>query len=421
MSDNNSNTDFSVLRKRAEEKLRSIEKKSGSNSPAELEHELNVHKEELEMQNEELLVTQRDLVRSIDNYTELFNLAPVGYFILDSEGIISNVNRKGSQLLGLHKNQLIGNPFSVFLNGESFQDDYYRHRNTVMETGELRQLPSEVRKKDGTTLSILIESICVNDEQGQFKHLLSTFSDITRRVQEERKIEFALEKEVELSELKSRFITMVSHEFRTPLTTILSSIELIDKYDKTEDLAKRKNHVGKIKSSVKGLKEILSLFFTLNEIENNMVSNQPATFDMVKLTDNVISMLDKKGHTFFYNHSDNLQDVFLDAKLLKICLANILGNAVKYSPSPGAIEITTEKTKEGTILIFVKDYGIGIPEHEKAQIFEKFYKAQNADVIQGTGLGLNTTQKLISLMGGSISFESKLNEGTVFVLEFKEN
>lgn len=418
MNNINPKNNFPGLRKKAEEKLSSNKIKPKKNSLLHLEHEVHVHEIELEMQNEELHATQLKLIKSIENYTELFDLAPIGYFILDNNSSIINVNSKGSNLIGIDKKQLIGKPFSVFLNGEAHQDEYYLHKNLVVETNELKQLITEIRKKDGTNTSVLIESICVVDEQGNFKHILSTISDISKQIQYERKVALALAREKELSEMKSQFISMATHEFRTPLSTILSSAGLIESYDKTEDLAKRNRHINKIKSSVDGLKKILTTFFTFNQLERNLLNNNPETFNLVKLIEDTISLIDTQSHTLVYKHMGGFHDVFLDAKLLKICLTSTLSNAIKYSPNAGTIEITTEKNVNGDVEISVRDYGVGIPESEKLHIFGEFFNANNYDDITGTGTGLNVIQKLITLMGGTISFESKLNEGTVFVIKF---
>lgn len=409
---------FSELRKRAEEKLIGKKNKSKKEASGSFEHETHVQEIELKMQNEELLATQLKLQKSIESYGELFDLAPVGYFILNYNGIIINVNAKGSILLGIDKKQLIGNPFSVFLNGEAFQDEFYRHRSFVIGSKELRELESELKKKDGTTCPVLIESICVKNEEGDFKYMLLIIRNILKQKEHENKVEQALAKEKELSEMKSRFITMTSHEFRTPLSTILSSVSLIESYDKTEDNDKRKKHINKIKSSVDGLKEILTEFFSFTQIEKSLLHNNPETFNLIRFTEETISYLDSKDHKITYKHTGEFQDVYLDAKLLKICLINLLSNAIKYSPKNGTIEIATKKNAGSDIEISVKDYGIGIPENEKEHVFGHFFRAKNADIAQGTGMGLNIIQKFVTLMGGTISFESKINEGTVFTLKF---
>ncbi len=405
---------FFELRKNAEEKIKA--RKKGKASKSEIEHELNVHKIELEMQNKELISTQQKLIKSIGNYTELFDRAPIGYFVLDKRGMILNVNICGSLQLGVDKNQLLRKSFSVFLNGESHQDNYYRHHNLVIEKNKLLQLESEIRKKDGSVSPVMIESSVVNDEKGHFKHLLSTIVDITEQKEHEHNVEKALNQEKELSEMKSRFITTASHEFRTPLTTILSSLSLIDSYEKAEDAAKRKKHSEKIKSSVDELTEILSNILSFSNIDSELTINEPKTFNLVRFIEEIISETKIKTPAIVYKHVSERQDVFLDSKLLKICLTNLLSNAIKYSSKAITVEITSVKNKKGDIIISIKDYGIGIAENEKTHVFKQFFRTKNAETIQGIGLGLHIVQKIVKLMNGAIFFESELNKGTVFVL-----
>ena len=383
-----------------------------------LEFETYVKKIELVMKNKVLLATQIKLEKTVENFSEIFNHAPIGYFILDNNGIIMNVNIKGCKLLGIDGKQLIGKPFSVFLHGESCQDDFYRHRNVVMDNNKLNKIETEILKKDGSICSVILGGNVVNDENGNFKYHLTTICDFTKSKEDAKKVELALVKEKELSEMKSRFISMASHEFRTPLCTILMSASLIDSYDKTEDSLKRKQHTKKIVSSVNGLKEILSEFLSMSKIENNLICNHPETFNLIKFTEDTIAGSITENRIINYKDLGECQDVYLDSKLLKVCLTSIINNAVKFSSNASKIEITTKKNTNGNIKISIKDHGIGIPEEDKARIFEPFFRAENTDTIHGIGLGLNIVKKIIEVMGGTITFESKINEGSVFILNF---
>ncbi len=389
-----------------------------SNSSLHLQEGERIMEGEYIVQKKTVTESQSTFANSLKNYTELFDHAPTGYFILDKKGIIINVNVIGAKQLGVNKTQLIGNYFSTFLNGESCQNKYNHHRNLVIETGALMQMEYEIKKRNGSIYPALVESIAIKDEIGNFKHMLSTMSDISIRKEYERTVELALEKEKELGEMKSRFISMASHEFRTPLSAILSSAWLIDGYNKAEDADKRKKHVDKIKFSVNGLKEILTEFLSINQIEKDLIKNNPATFNLIQFIEDVTAEMNTETRIFTHKHIGEQQHVYLDEKLLKICVVNLLSNAIKYSPKFGTIKITTEINSIGNIMISVKDQGIGIPDNEKCHIFESFFRAENADAIQGTGLGLNIVQRLTMLMDGTVSFESKLNEGTVFMLKF---
>jgi len=405
------------LRKKAEKKISTEEKSITSNK---LEHELHVHKIELELQNEELLLAQSKLIQSIDEYSTLFNNAPIGYFILDSNGVIKNVNEKGCQQLGYLKNKIIGKAFSLFLHNREHQDNFYRHRNEVLKTKKEMHLESAIKRKGGNAFFAIIESSLVLDENNNFKHFLSTLTDISERKLHEQVLELSFLKEKELNELKNQFITIASHEFRTPLATILMSAELMEKYNKPEDLEKKSKHYQKISVAVSRIREILLDFLSVDDAEKGVTKNNPINFNIVEFIQQLITETRSFDgtHVLNYTHIGKNVLVTLDKKLLKTCISNLIINAYKYSPLANRIDIISEQKKKGSLTISVTDYGIGIPKSDQTHIFEKFYRAKNTDNIQGTGLGLNITKKMVKLMNGTISFNTSEKNGTTFVMHF---
>lgn len=412
------NNKFSDLRKKAEAELKHNKNLSRKENPVEIEHELNVHKVELEMQNEELRVTQSKLEQTLEDYADLFEYVPVGYFILDMNGVIVNVNNTGSDLLGINKEALVSKPFSLFLSTAFCQDNFYRHRMEVMETEKQQQVECKINRKGRAPFPALIFSSLIKDEQRAFKYFLLTVSDITERKEQERNVKYALAKEIELNELKSRFITTASHEFRTPLAAILLSAELIEKYIGAGNEDNRKKHIGKIKAAVIGLREILTDFLTLDRYNNGIIGNNPQSLDLVEFIKKLVEEINISQHPVNYSHIGQTGNVCLDPKLLKICLTNLLVNAIKYSPQRDLIKIASELDDDGNIQISISDQGIGIPESDKAFIFDQFFRAKNAEGFQGTGVGLSLVQKFVTLMNGSVSFTSTINQGSVFVLKF---
>ncbi len=413
-------SNFLELRSRAEKKLKSEKNKSKKAAALGMEHELNVYKIELEMQNEELLSANSKLLFSVNEYAELFDYAPVSYFILNKEGVITTVNYKGAIQFGVDKNKLIGRPLSVFISKKASQDNYYRYRNLIIENGKSHPMECEFKRPDGSLFFALMETTLVKDEKNNFKHFLTIISDITEQKDLEYKLEHSLVKEKELNEMKSKFVTIASHEFRTPLSAILTSAELIEKYKGGEKNEKTEKHFRRIKTSVSRLREILMDFLSADEIESKKAQNKPETFNLVMFVEDLIEEIKIFNgiHAVNYNYNRQTQNVHLDKKLLKTCLTNLIINAYKYSPNGGAIEIITEQKKPHIVSIMIKDHGIGIPEKDQHQIFNSFFRAANAENIQGTGLGLNITKKLVTIMGGNISFISKENEGTTFFLKF---
>lgn len=375
----------------------------------------------MEIQKEQLYPKQIKMNNSIEECTLLFDYAPTSYFILDKNGIILNVNKTGANHIGTTKSKLIGTHFSKLLNSEIYQDEFNKYRNLVIETGINRQFEAQIKRFDGAIFFALMESVIIKDAKKNFKHFFLTISNITEQKEQEHKIALALIKERELNNMKTQFVTIASHEFRTPLATILTSSELIGKYSKSEDEGKREVHIQKIRSSVHRLIEILMDFMSVNEIEKGTIQNNPETFNLVQFIESIINEIKSFNgtHSVNYVHCGTGEYAIADKKLLKTCISNLLINAYKYSPNGGTIEIDTEIISPQNFILDVKDYGIGIPEKDQSKIFNQFFRAKNSENIQGTGLGLNITKTLITIMGGKISFKSKENSGSTFSLHVK--
>lgn len=242
---------------------------------------------------------------------------------------------------------------------------------------------------------------------------------LTQLSDSKKELEAALDKEKELSDLKSRFVSMASHEFRTPLSTILSSASLVGKYTLSEEQDKRDKHVQRIRSAVNNLTDILNEFLSIGRIEEGKIHATFSTFNIkeqLALVCNEMTSILKTGQRFEYEHSGDHQ-VNLDLSLLRNVMINLLSNAIKFSPINAVINV--KSVVEGRkILISVADQGIGIPEEEQKHLFERFFRAHNVTNIQGTGLGLHIVSKYVELMNGHITFESAIEKGTTFKVHF---
>jgi len=242
--------------------------------------------------------------------------------------------------------------------------------------------------------------------------------EMERRMQVEAQIRDMLEKEKELNELKSRFVSMASHEFRTPLGGILTSVALIDKYPHTEDEPKRKKHTQNIRKSVRNLTNILNDFLSLDKLEQGKVASHPSQFDFTKFIDECVDELKEtsdKGHRFEVSHSDPHVSIFQDKEMVRNVVINLTSNAVKYSPEESTVFISTE-ISEGVAKLKIRDEGMGIPDADQKHLFERFFRAKNVTNLQGTGLGLNIVKRYLDFMDGKIDFISKENEGTTFIV-----
>lgn len=237
-------------------------------------------------------------------------------------------------------------------------------------------------------------------------------------IKAQKTIQEALDKERELSELKTRFISTASHEFRTPLSSILSSVSLIERYTTTENNDKRLKHVNRIKSSVQNLTQILSDFLSLSKLEEGKFEQQKHIFDLSTLIHNIIeevTVFAKDGQTFNYKHTGDISVIYSNTQSIKNILINLFSNAIKYSPSNSKIYISSI-IDDNTIKVIVKDQGIGIPLEQQKHLFSRFFRADNATGIQGTGLGLYIVKKYLENLNGDIHFVSQLNEGTTFTI-----
>jgi signal transduction histidine kinase len=229
----------------------------------------------------------------------------------------------------------------------------------------------------------------------------------------------ALSKERELSDLKSRFVSMASHEFRTPLSTILSSVSLIAKYTEDEDQDKRDKHILRIRSAVSNLTDILNEFLSLGRIDEGKIQLHYSEFNLkeqLQLIINEIHLISKSGQHIYYEHQGNLL-INLDLSLVRNIMINLISNAFKFSPEGSSIHISS-LVDDQRILLKIKDEGMGIPDEDKKHLFERFFRGKNVVNIQGTGLGLHIVSRYIELMNGSISVDSELEKGTLFIIKF---
>jgi signal transduction histidine kinase len=213
---------------------------------------------------------------------------------------------------------------------------------------------------------------------------------------------------------------MASHEFRTPLSSIQLSAALIQKYVEELDNPSINKHTAKIKSSVNNLTGILNEFLSLERLEAGKVKPVFIDFDLVKFAEEIteeMQLIAKQDQSIIYQHTGTRSLIRLDQSLLKNCIINLVGNAIKYSGENTFIEFNTELTYTH-LLVGIRDNGIGIPENDQKHLFEPFFRAHNTGNIPGTGLGLNIVARYVSLMNGKIEFESKVDHGTSFTLIF---
>ena len=251
--------------------------------------------------------------------------------------------------------------------------------------------------------------------------VMAIIRDITERKRAESDIRMALERERELNEMKTRFVSMTSHEFRTPLTTILSSAELLEHYEERWDPAKRLKYLRKIAVAASHMTDLLNDVLLINQAAAGKVECSPQPLVLNEFCQELIEELQITTDRHQLTLRSQLPDTphQLDRKLMRHILSNLLSNAINYSPQGGDVVVSLDQTAD-MLQLRVQDHGIGIPESAHATIFESFVRGDNVGTISGTGLGLAILKKSVESHQGQITFDSVVNEGTTFTISIPQ-
>ncbi len=375
-----------------------------------------------------------------EEYKALFNNAAIGIITVNQSGEIVLINEFALKQFGYQRTEVIGEkielliPFRYRNRHEKHRKDYYNDNPHSRPMGSGMDLFAV--KKDGREFPVEVSLSTYKTAEGMFA--IAFVSDISIRKQSENELvrlnagleqkikdrtqslSEALEKEKELNELKSRFVSMASHEFRTPLSTILSSAYLLTKYPNSEDQPKRDRHIQRIVSSVNTLNDILNDFLSVGKIEEGKIQVRFAETHIEENLTGIINELQtiiRPGQTISYYHEGHPLFI-LDTTLLKHIVMNLVSNAIKFSPENSEISVTTFTDRDGMTLS-IKDQGVGISKEDQQHLFERFFRGANVTNIQGTGLGLHIVAKYAELLNGNISCISELGKGTEFIITFK--
>ncbi|HUM97802.1 MAG TPA: PAS domain-containing sensor histidine kinase [Chitinophagaceae bacterium] len=399
----------------------------------------------------------------------LFENATEGIILTDGAGNIVIMNPAAQRMFGYLENELTGKSIETlipekFRQGHVSQRAGFSKKPSNRAMGQNRNLFG--RKKDGSELPI--EVSLSHYKQEDELYVIAFIVDITKRKEieanmerqqkelekvsseirklnadleakvEERTIILkealqqleqsqlelsdALEKEKQLGEIKSRFLSMASHEFRTPLSTVLSSASLLSKYKKEEEQEKRERHIDKIKNSVKHLNDLLEDFLSLGKLDEGKVTTSCVEVnvkDLISETVDEMNGLTKENQQIVYQHH-GAELAVTDNKLLKNVLINLMTNAIKFSAADTTIDVYSFCNAEN-IKVSITDRGIGISKDDQPHLLSSFFRGANATNIQGTGLGLHIVQRYLSLLGGEVQFESELNKGTTVTFTIPVN
>ncbi|WP_405610677.1 ATP-binding protein [Polaribacter sp. Asnod1-A03] len=401
-----------------------------------------------------------------DIFNVLFEAVSEGVIVVDDKQKIVSVNASVEKMFGYDKGELVNKQLPVLI-PKNYHAGHGAHFNGFMKNREKRQMGNGRdlygAKKDGTIFPLeaglnpfdiygktfvmaLVIDITVRKEQEEEIHKLNlelenkviertkelskTVKELKtvnlelddenqKRIEAENQIKDALKKEKELNELKTKFLSLVSHEFKTPLSGILTSTMLLGKYKLTEQQEKRDKHLRTITNKVHYLNNILNDFLSVEKLETGKIYYKYQTFKLSKVVDEVIynsNMILKGGQRIKY--PEDIDDISLtqDEKIIELSLSNLVNNAIKYSPENTEIDINICQDKDYTTFK-IKDNGIGIPEADQKNIFNRYFRAENALLAQGTGIGLNIVKSHLENLGGTITFESEENVGSTFIMK----
>ncbi len=402
---------------------------------------------------------------SSDIFREIFQSMSEGILIVDESGIIVSANPVAETIFSFEKNELNGKSLETLL------PERYRGAHVHMRKGfnahpeprrmgfgrdltalrkDGKEFPVEIslsytqaqgkllvmafisdiskRKKAEDALKRSEEQLIVyaaeleKKVQARTEALHKTIQELENEVTERKKAEEearkALEKERELNELKSSFVSIASHEFRTPLSTILSSVSLIDQYKQKGDLDKIDKHTQRVRTSVNHLTGILNDFLSLGKLEEGkleVIREKVSLPDLFNDIQEEVKASLKEGQQIVAEIKTTHQHIASDVRILRNILFNLISNASKYSEVNKTIVIDCSDDLDN-LIIQIRDEGIGIPKEDHKHLFDRFFRASNAGNIQGTGLGLNIVKRYAGLLGGSIQFESEKGKGSTFTV-----
>lgn len=377
-------------------------------------------------------------------YEKMFQYATIGIVLVNQQGVIIQANDFAAFLFGYPSNELHGLSVDSLL-PESLRKAHLRHRKSYQDAPSERAMGKgmtlQAQRKDGSVFPVEIS--LGHTQINEAFHVIAYINDISERQQMEtaladyqsrllsytedlelkimqrtEDLEKALLQEKQLGELKSRFVTMASHEFRTPLSSILSSAELLAHYLANGNITKGQKNVDRIKTSVHHLTTILNDFLNLGKLEAERIEVHKKTINIKEWLTEVLEEVNpilKDGQTIQITQQI-VDTLSMDAYLVKSILFNLLSNASKYSPPKAPIQLALTQ-KENQLRIAVTDIGMGIPQAEHANLFTRFYRASNVENIQGTGLGLNIVKRYVELMKGTVRFDSEEGKGSRFEIQ----
>ncbi|MDV3307936.1 MAG: PAS domain S-box protein [Cyclobacteriaceae bacterium] len=419
-----------------------------------------------------MTVDQKDSILSQDAFRQIFQNSAEGIIIVNDEGRIFLANPVAEKMFGYGPGELVDVHLGKLL-PERFRARHATYREQFFQDPRPRRMGVGrdllAARKDGSEfpVEVSLSSVAINghslviafiiditlrkkseealrrsEEQliiyaaelerkvksrtealdKTIRELEKLNKDLEEQIQERQRAEEeakkALQREREVNELKTKFVSMASHEFRTPLSSVLSSASLIKKYRDKGDLSRIDKHIDRIKSSVNHLTNILNDFLSLGRLEEGKIDVLAEEIDVTEIFEDIVEELRlslKPGQDIIISSQGPKHTIKSDPKVLRNIAFNLISNASKYSDEGKHIYLDLTFSPD-QLRIAVRDEGVGIPAEEAKHIFERFYRASNVSNIQGTGLGLNIVKRYVSLLNGTIDFTSEFGKGSTFTV-----
>jgi PAS domain S-box-containing protein len=359
--------------------------------------------------------TENELLESQKLYETISKNFPNGTIsVLDKSLNFLFIEGQGLRDLGFGTKELIGKNYLNVIQKE--MRDFVNQKLQIV----FDDIPSTF-EMEHNSFTFRVRAVPLKNKSDETDRILLVESNITQQKNAEREIVNSLQKEKELNEMKSKFVSMASHEFRTPLSTILSSASLIDKYVNVDQVEKIDRHTSRIQNNVRNLTMILNDFLSLEKLENTNVLSEIEPFDIIECASEVkedMQLLKKESQKISLEHNLTDSMVNSDRFIIQNILTNLLSNAIKYSGAGGLITVDISQDQKD-LKITVKDDGIGISADDQKQLFQRFFRAANSGNIQGTGLGLHIFKRYVEVLGGTLFFESELDKGSTFGFTLK--
>jgi PAS domain S-box-containing protein len=342
-------------------------------------------------------------------------------YMLDPKGKIMSWNQGAQAIKGYSAKEVMGKSFTMFYTDEEIANgEPALNLKMAAEEGRFESIGLR-KRKDGSVFYADVLFTATHDDKRNLSGFIKITRDITGEIRVQEEMRHALKREKELNEMKSRFVTLASHEFKTPLSVILSSTNLIEKYSAPGQEPDRVRHIHRIKSNVNNLKQLLNDFLSVEKLEEGAVRNTPAPSNLEIIARDAILDMEgtlKDGQLIYLDVTGDTRPVNVDKQLLRNVLNNLLSNAIKYSNEDSPVRLIVA-FNENTVQLSVVDRGIGIPAKEQGHLFERFFRAANTTGISGTGLGLSIVRRYLDLMGGTIAVQSETGKGSVFTVTLK--